>query len=195
MKIEPYRFDDAYESIYEFKEDAYVYLTNYISAGVEPSMTYEEKRDALYQWRGAWVSNLTASPSGLAQQEQQMKHKIEDYKGKMVRVSMSSIESCYLEREMVGEYESKAMTWNDDETHLISWNCWEPLPEVKKIGVLEMMKAGCFFYDRIDGRIGLMHSAGQGGWIYKDKYKFHKDPTAPLDQWKKFADLTWDDLK
>ena len=50
-KMSTYRFDDAYESIYELNGDAYEYLTNYISAGVDSDMTEEEKRDALYQWR------------------------------------------------------------------------------------------------------------------------------------------------
>ncbi len=49
--MKKYRFDDAYEKIYELNGNAYVYLTNYFSTGVTKSMSYAEAEHEVESWK------------------------------------------------------------------------------------------------------------------------------------------------
>ena len=51
LKQEKYRFDNAYEKVYELTGECYAYLTNYISASITKEMSYKEAERAIEQWK------------------------------------------------------------------------------------------------------------------------------------------------
>jgi len=44
--MEKYRFDDAYQKVYEYDEEssAYIHCGSYFAYGIKPKMSYEQKK-------------------------------------------------------------------------------------------------------------------------------------------------------
>jgi len=122
------------------------------------------------------------------------KHKIEDYIGKEVLVWDGFYKH---RRTLLGVLLGcgRAVAEHSESPHLLqSWQHWEPLPEEKPITVLDLMKAGMFYKM---ANLGICIVMDDSVLENDDvgQYLYHKDPTTPLDEWKKFEDLTWEDLK
>ena len=116
---------------------------------------------------------------------------IEDYKNKVVRVW--NIEGESYEFELLGDFSGNGVIAINEDGMMERFDRWEPIPEVKPITVLDLMKAGMFWRNGpMDEPVFSIHNSHMGVGCYE---RFSKDPTAPIDQWKKFEDLNWSDLE
>jgi len=118
-------------------------------------------------------------------------HKVEDYKNKIVKVWDYGQEP--LDLELLGECTTGGFIAINKDGMMEKFRHWEPLPEVKPITPLDLLVAGMYYYDRHHYCQSIVGSASS--YYSKDKdLRFHKNPREPMENWKKFKDLTWDDL-
>ena len=59
---EQYRFDDSYESVYEYNGESYEYICNYFSADIKPKNKEATKINKIEEWKNP----------GLAEHNRQM---------------------------------------------------------------------------------------------------------------------------
>jgi len=118
-------------------------------------------------------------------------HKIEEYKGQKVKVWNRGGEK--LDFELLGEMADGSVIVINEDGEMEKFDLWEPLPTVEPITILDLMKAGMFCRQTLGDAVRISPITDHlmsTVFVY-----FHLDPTAPLDQWKKFENLTWEDLK
>ncbi len=127
-------------------------------------------------------------------------HKIEDYKGQIVKVGSDSDDA--LKLELLGEFAGGGVIVLNEDGMMEQFDYWEPLPKFEPITVLDLMKGGMFttIQDQIEnmrpvfGGDHVRLIAGGDAFDRVTARTFHLDPTAPLCQWKPFTDLVWADL-